>query len=143
MLSAHHLTLLTKEKIKMTKINPVIVYVGELNRALALQAAVKPCGWTILFPEETMEALAMQVFYYPDAFVIEESAANDSAREVYAHLRSVEAENLVVLTNAATSWGIPADSTICALPTYVSVEALVNTLTEMVEPSYESVAVMG
>jgi len=90
-----------------------------------------------------MEALAMQVFYYPDAFVIEESATNDNARDVYAHLRSVEAENLVVLTNAAASWGIPNESAIRALPIYTSVEALIDALTDMVEPSYESVAVMG
>lgn len=117
----------------MTKLNPVIVYIGDVQHALALQTAVQPCGWTLLYPQDMMEALAMQVFYYPDAVVIEENSTFDDPRGVYAHLRSIAVENILVLSNKPASWGLPNGGAMRCLPTYTSIETLVDTLGQMVE----------
>jgi hypothetical protein len=113
----------------MSKQQPVIVYVGETPRALALQTALQAQGWTLLHPQEMMEALAMHIFYYPDAFIIEDTAEFDDPRGTFAHLRSVGAENILVLTNAPASWG----SGVRALPTYISIDSLVGALAGMME----------
>lgn len=117
----------------MTKQNPVIVYLGEEKHALAFQSAVEVYGWTVMIPDSMMETLAMHIFYYPDAFVIEDTAEFDHTRDTFAHLRSVGASNLAVLTNAPGTWGIPSEAAVTALPTYTSIDALIDTLTTMME----------
>lgn len=127
----------------MTRMNPVIVYVGEAQHALALQTALQPLGWSLLYPQEMMEALAMQVFYYPDMFIIEDNGSFDDARGVYAHLRSVGMDNILLLTNKPATWGLPNGGSVRALPTYSSIDTLVEAVTTMIEADPEKMPMLA
>jgi len=87
----------------MNKINATIIYAGMPERADVLSNRL-PSKWSIFTPEETLEALAMYTFYYPDVVVIEDSAENDFAYDVYTHLQSIGAENLLMLTDRPQMW---------------------------------------
>jgi hypothetical protein len=87
-----------------------ILYVGDAARGRALHEAAAARGWHVYVPTETMEALGIYIFYSPSIVVVE--AGSGFAAEVYRHLRSVEAEPLLILADAAQkkAWSLMATS---------------------------------
>jgi hypothetical protein len=79
-----------------------------------------------------MEALAMQVFYYPDAVVIEDSPELDFADEVYAHLRSINADSLLVLSNSPIAWAAPEETSVRMMPLDSSSAAIAAELLDFI-----------
>ncbi len=92
-----------------------ILYVGDSGRGQSLHAAAAQRGWYVYTPTEVMEALGMFVFYSPSIVVIE--AGSDFAREVYRHLRSIQANPLLFLADQAQqqAWALPTDSRVLPL----------------------------
>ena len=84
------------------KRNPTILFIGTEQGADALRANNE--GWTIFHPQETMEALAWYTFYFPDVVIIEDAPESEDAHEIYAHLRSIYAENVLLLTDEPFRW---------------------------------------
>jgi hypothetical protein len=74
-----------------------ILYVGERVRGRLLRAAAQARGWHVYLPTETLEALGMYIFYYPDLVVLDASSQATLAAEVGAHLCSIKADSLLVV----------------------------------------------
>lgn len=100
----------------------MIVYVGGADAASALHETVASAQWVVFHPQSMMEALGMVITYFPDLVIIEDDMRNRFAYEVYMHLRSINAQNLLVLTDHPGSWEIPADVMIPTLPRYTNAQ---------------------
>lgn len=80
--------------------HPNILYVGGQETGRAFSQLVEKANWWVHLPTETLEALGMFVTYMPDIAVIDLSAAAPAfAHSVYAHLLSIEASPLLVLSH--------------------------------------------
>jgi hypothetical protein len=115
----------------MSKTAPVVLFIGDFARAEALRETIAPAGWTLFHSDDLLNALAMQVFYYPDCVVIE--GDHDDANEAYAHLRSIHVEAVIVLSDAPASWNLPPAAV--ALPTDSLTADLITALIEMIQPA--------
>lgn len=117
----------------MSQQHPTIVFVGDHERADGLNQLVEAHGWTVLEPQEMMEALAMVVFEYPDMVIIEDAPDNPTGHEVYAHLRSIDFPGLLVLTDRPEVWDLdthPEETLLLRTPASVLVDevaARINT----------------
>ena len=103
-----------------------VMYVGGADSVSALQETVDTSVWTIFHPQELLESLGMYVTYFPDVVIIEDDIRNEIAYEVYMHLRSIEAENLLILTDHPGSWEIPPETGIRTLPRYSNAQEIVD-----------------
>jgi hypothetical protein len=99
----------------------LILYIGTPEQGQALAAAASSQNSYVYQPETLMDALGMYITYFPDIVVID--MAVDYAQEAFDHLRSVDAEPLVVVG------GKPVRSTaVYSLPSNISPEALLRAL---------------
>lgn len=110
----------------MNKQNPVVIYVGSDKNVKALADHTHYDGWMVLQPQDMEDALAMQVFEYPDVFVIEDGV--EFGREVFSHLSSVNQECIVLLTDRPEAWSIPVDSMVLVAPTHLSTYDLITAI---------------
>ncbi len=85
-----------------------ILYIGDRQRGQSFVNAAEKQGWTVYRPEETMEALGLYVTYWPDITILDENARPEMASEVYFHLRSIQAQPLLILTDDL-SWEADED----------------------------------
>lgn len=76
-----------------------IIYVGTHSFGRALQAVQHKHNWHVMIASETLEALAMYIFYYPHLVIIDTVPDRALAEAVCEHLRSVHAQPLVVLAD--------------------------------------------
>lgn len=122
----------------MSQETPLIVYVGGRERGEELAALVRAQGWAMERPTELLEALAMELFYYPDFFVLDEGAA--LAGELYHHLHAEGTTPLLILTDepGAARWHAPAESTLF-LPRRASTREVVALLAYCLSPTREGV----
>jgi hypothetical protein len=97
--------------------NSLILYIGEREAGLALSDAIQQRGGFVYLPENLMQALGMYVTYFPHITVIDMQTA--WAQEVYAHLRSVDAQPLVLLTDQRVR-----EFSVHTLPPYASAEQI-------------------
>ncbi|GAB4515588.1 MAG: hypothetical protein OHK0046_19360 [Anaerolineae bacterium] len=109
----------------MTKQNPVIIYIG--SQGEEFEALVQP--WIVIQPQEMMEALAMVLFWYPDLVILEETAA--FAHDIYMHLRSINMEDILILSDHPQDWEVPVGSAVQVLPLDTPLEALVPQTPEL------------
>jgi hypothetical protein len=118
----------------MSQEHPNILYVGGFERGQVLQAKVRARGWYLYLPLETLEALAMHVFYYPDITVIDTAARCRIGTEVYFHLRSAQARPLLILAHEKqlNRWAVPSDSTVRILPHTLGDEELITVIEDLV-----------
>jgi hypothetical protein len=118
----------------MSQEHPNILYVGGIERGQILQAKVRARGWQLYLPLDTLEALAMHVFYYPDITVIDTAAKCRMGTEVYFHLRSAQARPMLILAheNQLNRWGVPSDSTVRVLTHTLGDEALIAAIEDLV-----------
>jgi len=120
----------------MSAQHPNILYVGDIEQGRALAAAADKRDWYVYTPAEAMEALAMYTTYFPDLVVIDAFPRLSLALEVYFHLRSVNAQPMIVLADDRQPgwWG---DFDVHLLSRSISREALLDTVAEVLstEPS--------
>ncbi len=92
--------------------NLLILYVGDPDAGRALAALIEPLGGYVYLPDSLMQALGMYITYFPQVVVID--MALDYAPEALEHLRSVDADPLLLLTDqrvrAASIYTIPPDA---------------------------------
>lgn len=112
----------------MSQEMPLIVYVGTSERGQELAAQLGAQRWAMERPTELLEALAMELFYYPDFFVLDDGTP--LASDLYPHLQAEGITPLLILTDepAATRWHAPAESTLF-LPRRASAQEIVSLLT--------------
>ncbi len=110
----------------MSKQNPVVLFVGRAERAAVVYNQVDSEGWIVYHPAEMLEALGNYIFYYPDVVVIEDAAEVEFAAEVYDHLRSINAENIILLTDTPEQWEVPMDTYIRVLPLNIEADAIID-----------------
>jgi hypothetical protein len=111
----------------MSREHPNILYVGDMEQGRALAAAAEARDWYVHTPGETMEALAMYTTFFPDIVIIDTLPRVTFAHEVYYHLRSVNAQPIMVLADDRQPgwWG---DFDIHLLSRSISREALLDTV---------------
>lgn len=107
--------------------NQLILYIGTPEKGQALAVQVEAQGGCVYLPEHLMQALGMYITYMPQITVID--MAVGWAQEAYDHLRSVDAEPLVLLTLQPQR-----SSSIYALPPHISADALQNALEQIHTP---------
>ncbi len=112
-----------------------ILYVGNTGRGQALQATVEPYGWHIYETSELLRALGMYIMGYPDVVIIEAVPGSSLAEEVYFHLRSVNAEPLLILADEARQeqWQGPVTPAIRVLPRTLNNEELLAVILELID----------
>lgn len=104
-----------------------ILYIGTPEKGQALAAQVEARGGYVYLPDSLMQALGMYITYLPQIVVID--MALDYAQAAYDHLRSVDAEPLVLLTNERER-----STSVFALPPHISADALQNALERIHQP---------
>ncbi len=116
----------------MSQAHPNVLYIGDYTRGQALQA--RAAGWHIYQPDDTLDALAMHVFYCPDIAVIDTVAKCHTGTEVYFHLRSAQARPLLILAREdhLRRWAVPDDSTVRVLPAALGDEQLIAAIEDLV-----------
>ena len=116
----------------MSQEYPNVLYVGDYERGQVLQAKAR--GWHVYLPQDTLEALAMHVFYCPDITVIDTVARCHTGTEVYFHLRSAQARPLLILAREdhLNRWAVPDDSTVRVLRDTVRDEELIAAIEDLV-----------
>src|SRR5690606_3380219 len=93
-----------------------------------LREVVQPYGWMILHPTNLIDMLGMAVFEYPDKIVIEDTPQNEVSQEVYRHLRSINLENILIITDEPHNWDIPFESAVRVLPLHTRIELLIEAI---------------
>jgi hypothetical protein len=84
----------------MSKQNPGILFIGSTEKAHALAKQTEARGWLVYHTAQTMEALALYLFCYPDLVVIDQADYPITAAEVSFHLHSLnDAAPIFVVTN--------------------------------------------
>lgn len=83
----------------MVKEHPLLLLMGDINHFPALVATAELRGWTLLQARESLEILAMTVFYYPD-WVIVDRRIGAEAEAVITHLASVDFAPYLVVDEA-------------------------------------------
>ncbi len=96
--------------------NQLILYIGN-------DADQLPFDGHLLVPEDVMEALGMYITLYPEVIVLDMVHAPDFAWEVYHHLRSVDADPMVII--ACTP---PLDNKIVALSADANVQDVLHAI---------------
>lgn len=107
--------------------NQLILYIGTPEKGQALAAQVEARDGSVYLPEHLMQALGMYITYMPQITVID--MALDWAQEACDHLRSVDAEPLVLLTHQPQR-----SPSIFALPPHISADALQSALEQIHTP---------
>lgn len=92
----------------MSKQHPFILYTGDARSGAALLTAAEARGWWVYLSQESSEALGMYMAYAPDAVIIDAEHDELTAAEIYHHLRSVDAQPLLIL-NSDMPWDVSAD----------------------------------
>jgi hypothetical protein len=123
-----------------------MLYVGHRARGHALSAAVQARGWQVYVPTALLEALGIYVFYYPHCVVIDDALVRSSlATEVCAHLLSIQAQQLLVVTDERRQeqWQATAVAAIRVLPRTASVPDVVPAIVDLIETSIRAHATRG
>jgi hypothetical protein len=112
-----------------------ILYVGECARGRLLRTDAHARGWHVYLPAETLEALGMYIFYYPDLVVLDAFSEATLAAEVGAHLCSIQADSLLVVTDNTRQdqWHNLAIAARCVLPSTAPASAVVAAVMDLVE----------
>jgi hypothetical protein len=103
----------------MSKENPNVLYIGADEADGARLTMAAPHTWSIHLPTKLMQALGMYIWYVPDVTVIDMCAPY--AVDVYQHLRTVDADPIILLTDDL----FPADARVYTLPRSGSHAALI------------------
>ncbi len=112
----------------MSKEHPAILYIGSAGDGEALREAAALQGWHVFLPATLHAALGMYMVYMPDACVIDMTANPVLVGEVYLHLRSVNAQPMILL---APSWTLEAGEPTLVLPASTPADALLEVLAEL------------
>jgi hypothetical protein len=112
-----------------------ILYVGERVHGGLLRDAAQVRGWYVHLPSETLEALAMYIFYYPDLVVLDAFSAVNLAAGVGVHLCSIQANSLLLVTDNTQQdqWHDRAIAARRAVPSTASGSEVVAAVMELVE----------
>jgi hypothetical protein len=76
-----------------------LMYVGKSEQGESIRAAVELGGGSVYLPEHMMQALGMYITYLPNIIVVD--SAVSYSEDVIAHLRSVDARPILLLTDEA------------------------------------------
>lgn len=107
--------------------NALILYIGEREAGEALAARAEAESGYVYLPDSLMQALGMYITYFPDVVVIDMSLLY--AQEVYDHLRSVDAEPIILLTDEYVR-----SMSVITLPRGSSAEALLEAIERLKQP---------
>ena len=79
----------------------VVLCVGNTHTEQWLTSTVEPYGGYVYRADELLQALGMYVTYTPDIVVLDAMAEPDLAQKVYSHLRTIEAEPILILDDTS------------------------------------------
>jgi hypothetical protein len=108
-----------------------ILYVGDAGRGQALHKAAAERGWYVYVPIGTIEALGNYIFYSPSVVVIE--TGSDFAGEVFRHLRSIEAEPLLILADKSQEMDWRMSSDYRVLPCMAGTDEIIAAITNLLD----------
>lgn len=74
-----------------------IMYIGDAEEGQTIRATAELDGGYVYLPEHMMQALGMYITYLPNVIVVD--SAVSYSEEVVAHLRSVDARPILLLTD--------------------------------------------
>ena len=110
--------------------HPIILYVGDPQRGQAFEIWAEAHEWLVYRPQEVMEALGLYITYMPDITILDADALPETVAEVYFHLRSVEANPLLVLTHDL-DWDIDADEDVYTVSPVINNYELMETIGDL------------
>jgi hypothetical protein len=76
-----------------------IMFVGKVEQGNMIRATAEMDGGYVYLPEHMMQALGMYITYLPNVIVVD--SAVSYSEDVIAHLRSVDARPILLLTDEA------------------------------------------
>jgi hypothetical protein len=83
----------------MTQQDVFLMYVGKSEQGESIRMAAELDGGSVYLPEHMMQALGMYITYLPNVIVVD--SAVSYSEDVIAHLRSVDARPILLLTDEA------------------------------------------
>jgi hypothetical protein len=100
----------------MSQETPIILYVGDIETGQWLESSLDPNGGYVYTGTELIPTLGIYSSYMPDLVILDAQTMPDLARQVYLHLRSVDAEPIIILDDNTAGWEYPIDAKIEVLP---------------------------
>src|SRR5215468_11094189 len=85
----------------------VVVYVGDADTEQCLATSLEPHEGYVYRADELLSVLGMVVSYMPDLVVLDARTAPMLARQVYYHLRTIDAEPILILDHDSDDWEYP------------------------------------
>lgn len=115
----------------MSTQNPMVVFSGSEARAADLQAYAADNGWLVLYEPDMLQTLGQVVFFFPNIVIIEDDN-EDLAQTVYMHLRSINTDPILILSDHAEDWDIPFGVNALVLPRATHINEIAETVLGMV-----------
>jgi hypothetical protein len=106
----------------MSTQNLILVYFGTTSRAAALTKQADAEGSFVLHTDDVLDTLGQVVVMYPNVIIVDDTLPG--AVDVVMHLRSINADNLLILSDAPHVWGITPETSTVVLPHTSSTEAI-------------------
>jgi hypothetical protein len=96
----------------------VVLYVGDAETEQWLSSCVEPYEGNVYRADALLQVLGMYISYMPDVVVLDARMAPDLARKVYFHLRTIDAEPILILDVCSEDWDYPDQARIRVLTTF-------------------------
>lgn len=111
--------------------HPVIVYSGTLERAENLNALAEARGWYVFSAASMLETLGQTVLFFPDVVILEDAPDASLAHDIFDHLRSIQHEPILILSDTPEKWDITDDALIQIMPRSSNLLDIADTILAM------------
>jgi len=79
----------------------VVLCVGNEETEQWIASSIEPYGGNVYRATELFEALGIYVTYAPDIVVLDSTTAPDLAQQMYSHLRTIDAEPILIFDDSS------------------------------------------
>jgi hypothetical protein len=117
----------------MSQETPIILYVGDSETGQWLESMIAPSY--VYSQSELLPALGIYASYMPDLVILDARTMPDLARQAYIHLRSIDAEQILIISDNIEDWEHPAEAQIQVL-TSLSKTDLLTTIGDLIGTSF-------
>src|ERR1041385_8136899 len=102
----------------------VVVYVGDADTEQWLATSLQLYEGYVYRADELLSVLGMVVSYMPDLVVLDARTAPTLARQVYYHLRTIDAEPILILDHDSEDWDYPEYAQIRVITSFQKADLL-------------------
>ena len=132
----HVVFLADHKEEEMSQDTPIILYIGDSETGQWFDLMLAPWQGYVYVRNELLSALGVYISYEPDLVILDARIMPKLAQNAYTHLRSVNAEHILILEGERKEWEHPANIHIQVMRS-VSISDLLSTINNMLSASID------